>query len=110
MKIEIKNEKYNRFLKRKELGLDIDHPEETTPSAAAIQQLVAKQFNSDVDKTEVREIFSALGSPTSKSVVFVWDEKTVKDLSKKEGKPIEEDKVGDKEKVKEAKEVKKSAE
>lgn len=84
MRLEIKSENYNRFLKRKELDVEIEHPEEATPSTAAIQQTVAKQSNSQVEKTEVKEIFSVLGAPISKGLVFVWDEKTVKDLSKKE--------------------------
>jgi len=86
MKVEIKEENYNRFLKRKELDIEIEHPEEATPSTAALQQLVARQASAPVDKTEVKEIFSAIGAATSKGIVFVWDEKTVKDLSKKEEK------------------------
>lgn len=83
MKLEIKNENYNRFMKRKEIGIDIEHPEESTPSMAAVQQLVAKQTNAAVEKVEVKEIVSARGAPSSSSLIFVWDEKNVKDLSKK---------------------------
>ncbi|KHO47791.1 MAG: seg [archaeon GW2011_AR5] len=87
MKVDIKSENYNKFLKRKELEVTIEHPEEATPSTAALQQVVAKQTGAPADKTEIKEIFSALGAATSKGLVFVWDEKTVKDLSKKEEAP-----------------------
>ena len=84
MKVDVKDEKYNKFLKRKELDLIIEHPEEATPSMAAIQQLLAKQINTEVEKTEIVEVHTAPGSTESKCLVYVWDEKTVKDLSKKE--------------------------
>ena len=86
MRLEIKNENYNRFLKRKEMNVDIEHPEESTPSMASVQQLIAKQANIEVEKTEIKEIITSLGVPTSKCLVFVWDEKKVKDLSKKDEK------------------------
>lgn len=84
MRIETKSENYNKFLKRKELYLDIIHPEESTPAMAAVQQYIAKEKNAPAEKTEIKEIISARGSPTSKCIVFIWDDKTVKDLSKKE--------------------------
>ncbi len=86
MKIEVKEEKQNRFLKRKELEVIIEHPEEATPSMVSVQQLLAKQLGSAADKTEIKEVHTAPGSTKSKCLVFVWDEKTVKDLSKKEVK------------------------
>ena len=89
MKLDIKNETYNRFLKRKELEITLEHPEESTPSMASIQHLVAKQANAAVEKTEVKEIITSRGSPTSTCLTFIWDDKTVKDLSKKEEKPAE---------------------
>ena len=87
MRMEIKNESYNRFLKRKEFGVYIDHIEEATPSAAAVQQMLAKQANSAVEKTEIRARGSANGGAASKCTAYVWDEKTVKGLSKKEEAP-----------------------
>jgi len=84
MKIEVKSENYNKFLKRKELRLDIVHPEESTPAMAVVQQYIAKEKSVPVEKTEIIEIISSRGSPTSKCLAFLWDEKIVKDLSKKE--------------------------
>ncbi len=89
MKLEISSEKHNRFMKRKEVEVAIEHPEEATPSTAAVQQLVSKQTSTPPEKIEVKEIFSDLGAATSKGLIFVWDEKTVKDLSKKEEAPAE---------------------
>lgn len=84
MKVEIKKEYYNKFLKRKELDVDIEHPEEATPSTAALQQIVSKQASTPAESTEIMEIITAMGAPVSKGLVFVWDDKKVKDLSKKE--------------------------
>ena len=86
MKLEISSEKHNRFMKRKEIVIAIEHPEEATPSTASVQQAVAKETGAQTEKTEVMEIFSDMGAATSKGLVFVWDEKIVKDLSKKEVK------------------------
>lgn len=82
MKLEVKNEKYNRFLKRKELELIIEHPEEATPSNAALQQMISKHADSDAEKIEIKSVISSHGSPTSTCLVFVWDEKTIKNMPK----------------------------
>ena len=88
MRLEIKNENYNRFLKRKEIEIYIDHPEEATPSTASILELVSKQASSEIDKTEVKEIMTSSGSAESTGVVFVWDEKVIKKEAKTE--PVKE--------------------
>lgn len=87
MKTEIVQDRYNPFLKRKELVIDIENPEEPTPSKAQLQHLLAKEVNKDVENIEILDIFSGHGIPRSKARVFVWDEKKVKDLAKKEEKP-----------------------
>jgi ribosomal protein S24E len=84
MKLEIKDEKYNKFLKRKEIEAMIEHPEESTPSVASIQHLMAKQMHSSVDKTEIKSIYTSKGSSYSKCSAFIWDTKIVKDLAVKE--------------------------
>jgi ribosomal protein S24E len=86
MKIDIRKEHYNRLLKRKEIMFSIDHIEEATPSMAAVQQLLAKQLGAGVDKTEIKEIQTLSGSPESECTAFLWEEKTVKDMSIKEEK------------------------
>ena len=72
MKLELKNEKVNPYMKRRELHIHIEHEGEATPTKAALQQLAAKQFGFEADKTDVRSIFSASGSPCSEAKVFVW--------------------------------------
>ncbi|MAH42511.1 hypothetical protein CL614_02180 [archaeon] len=113
MKIEIKNEKQNPFLKRIELNIDIDHTEEATPSKAALQQWVAKEKKKDVISVEVIDIFSDTGKNTAVAQVFLWDEKKVDDLSKPKEKKKEEapaEKAPKKEAPAEAKEEKKESE
>lgn len=83
MKLEITSEKYNRFMKRKEVDISVEHPEEATPSTASVQQLVAKQMNAEAAKVEIKEIMTSRGSPASKGLIFVWDEKIVKKDEKK---------------------------
>jgi ribosomal protein S24E len=77
MKLEVRNENYNRLLKRKEVDIFIDHTAESTPSMAVVQELLARQIGSEADKTEIKEIFTARGSPWSNCLAFVWDEKVI---------------------------------
>lgn len=89
MRMEIKNENYNRFLKRKEIEIYLEHPEEATPSIAAVSEIVAKQTSSEPDKIEIKEIMTSRGSSESNGIVFVWDEKIPKKRDKdrtKEGR------------------------
>lgn len=84
MKIDIKEEKENPFMKRKEIWLNIDHSTAATPTKAALQQLVSKQFSHELTKTDVRQIFTETGMAKSRAKVFIWTEKEVPDLSIKE--------------------------
>ncbi len=86
MKLEVRNETYNRFMKRKEIDIVIEHPEESTPSMAQVQHLIAKHLNTSIEKTEIKTIYTSKGSPYSLCTAFVWDNKTVKDHAKKEEK------------------------
>ncbi len=87
MKTEIAKEKYNPFMKRKELVVGIENPEEPTPQKAALQQLLAKEIGKEVEHIEVYDIMPENGMPKATAHVFIWDEKKAKDLSKKEEKP-----------------------
>lgn len=82
MKIDIVKEKENALLGRKEIRFEIDHPEESTPSKAAVQQLAAKQLEAEAGRVDVRHIFSGTGVSKSNASVFLWNEKRVEDLSK----------------------------
>jgi small subunit ribosomal protein S24e len=101
MKLSVTNERDNPLLKRKELQIEIDHDASATPSKAAVQQLIAKEFNKAVENVDIRNIFSGSGISSSKANVFLWEEKKVEDLSKavkkKETKEeAKEEKEGDK--------------
>ena len=78
MRVEIKNEKYNRFLKIKELDIFIEHPEQANPSAESITRSIAEQASAEADKIEVKQIMTSRGSADSKGIIFIWDEKLVK--------------------------------
>ena len=91
MKTTIKEQKENPFLKRKEMLIEIDHSSSATPSKAALQQLIAKEMKETAEKVDVRSIYSGHGLAKANAKIFVWKEKKVKDLSKKE-EPKEEKK------------------
>ena len=82
MKLEVKGENYNRLMKRRELEVFIDHTEEPTPAMAAVQQLLAAELGVAAVNTEIKEVMTSKGIPVSSCRAFVWDEKTVGDLSK----------------------------
>lgn len=92
MKIEIKIEKDNPFMKRKELIVEIDHAGEATPTKASIQKEVASIKNISPEHVDVRKIFSRKGIAKSEAKIFVWEEPKVKDLSKEAEKKVAEEK------------------
>ena len=89
MKNTIKDQKDNPFLKRKEMLVEIDHHSAATPSKASLQHLISKELKETVEKVDIRSIYSGHGLAKAEAKVFVWHEKKVKDLSKKE-EPKEE--------------------
>jgi ribosomal protein S24E len=114
MKIEIESKKENPFLKRTELKVNIDHTSNSTPSKAALQQILSKELNKDPEYIEVRNIFSVHGIAASTSQVFVWQDKRVPNLmetkeQKPEEKPKEETKTVEKAEKKEEKPEEKAA-
>jgi ribosomal protein S24E len=86
MKTKIAKEKYNQFLKRKELIVSIENPEEPTPAKDALQQLLAKEMNIEIEHIEILDIQPKRGIPMSTARIFVWDEKKIqkKEESKEE--------------------------
>jgi len=86
MKTEMLQEKYNPFMKRKELVIGIENTEAATPQKAALQQLISKEMNKEVEHIEIIDIMPSTGMPKATAHVFIWDEKKTKDLSKKEEK------------------------
>lgn len=93
MKLEILSEKQNIFLKRKEMQVAVDHSNEATPSKAALQELVAKQFSEPAERVDVRTVYSDRGRPLSLSKIFVWEEPPKKAAKEKKGEAKEEQKT-----------------
>ena len=89
MKIDIESEKHNPFMKRKEIIVSIDNPEEATPSKAKIAEFVVKHSGKEIDHVEIVKIASGRGMANAKATVFVWDEKPVVRVKKKEEKKAE---------------------
>ncbi len=77
MKIELKAERLNPHMKRKELHIAVEHEGEATPRRDALQQLVAKQLGHNAENTDVRGIHTEGGIGRSAAKVFVWSEKKV---------------------------------
>lgn len=99
MKLEILSEKQNPFLKRKELQAALEHENEPTPSRAALQELVAKQFNEPAEKVDVRTVYSDRGRSRSLSKIFVWEEPPKKKEKKGKAEKKEEEKTEEKTKA-----------
>jgi ribosomal protein S24E len=95
MKYIIVQENYNKFMKRKEVVISIDHTGGATPSLAGLQLLLSKDMNTAPEHIEIKNIFSYRGKPGSKAKIFVWDEPKVADLSKPKEQPAEEKKEGE---------------
>jgi ribosomal protein S24E len=77
MRIELRNENYNRLMKRREINFFIDHTQEPTPSTASVRELLSKQIDVPAEKTEIREIMTARGMQASDCKAFVWDNKVI---------------------------------
>jgi small subunit ribosomal protein S24e len=92
MKTEIKQQKNNPYLKRKELVVEIENPEESTPSKIAIQQAISKAVNKPVEHIEIIDIMQGKGVSKALARINVWDEKKMDDLSKPK-QPAEEAKA-----------------
>ena len=87
------SEKENPFLKRKEIMFQLGHGSGATPSKAVLQEYVAKEFNADKEKVDVREIISERGSANSKAKVFIWEEKPKERVKKEKKKKAEKKKA-----------------
>ncbi|MBI2173005.1 MAG: hypothetical protein HYT73_02215 [Candidatus Aenigmarchaeota archaeon] len=83
MKVKFVSEKENKLLGRSEMEIEIEHAD-ATPSKAALQQYIAKEKKKDAECVEVLNILTGKGIKMSRSSVNLWNEKKVKDLSKKE--------------------------
>ena len=104
------SEKQNPYMKRKEIILELDHAIESTPSKAAVQELLAKQLSAEKEKIEIIDIVSETGLAKSKSHIFVWEETPVKKIKKAETKEQKENVKSEETKKEETKEEAKKEE
>lgn len=89
MKVKILSDKYNPFLKRKEIAAEIEHESEASPRKDALQQWISKELKTDVDKVEIKHIFTETGLPKSRAKVFLWEERVMKKPEAKQEKKEE---------------------
>lgn len=84
MKLNLVEEKENPFLGRIKVTYCAEHPHEPTPSKANLQAWIAKERSIEPEKVEIKQVITEVGRPVSNITVYLWREKNVKDLSKKE--------------------------
>ncbi|MFN7106183.1 MAG: 30S ribosomal protein S24e [Pyrobaculum sp.] len=76
MSLEILNTsiRENRLLGRKEVVLELAHPNSPTPTRHAIRELVARQLGVDIDKVVVRKIETGYGVERTKAEIHVYQD------------------------------------
>ena len=74
MLFDVKQEKSNPLLKRKELIVQINYEGRSTSSRAEMELALSKNKNIDVDKIEIRKIISDHGKSTGKAWVWLHEE------------------------------------
>jgi len=91
MKITEKEKNINKFLKRTDLFLIIDHQGKPTPKQDDIIKEIADKYNAPENKIEIIYIFSEKGKAESKVKAKIWKEKIIerKKKEKKPEKPVE---------------------
>lgn len=82
MKVSIFSEKDNPYMKRKEVVSLVEHPVAATPSRAALQQVLAREWGAKPEQIDIKGIFTRVGRQASRVRVHVWYEPKVPDLSK----------------------------
>ena len=75
MEIIIQEEKYNPFLKRKELKILAKHENEPTPSKEMIKNFLKEKFDVRNSQIEIDFILSKVGLPESFIKAKIYDEK-----------------------------------
>ena len=62
--------------------LSLDHVGGATPSMAGLQLILSKEFSTNPEKIEIKNISSLKGRQHSNARIFVWEEDKTTDLSK----------------------------
>ena len=90
MKFDVKEERDNPVMKRKEIKAKIDFGGGATPSKAEMQVAIATERNVAPDHVEITKIVSDHGMPGGMVWARIWEEKKVEIYAKpKEEKPAE---------------------
>jgi len=93
MEIKVKEEKDNPFFERKELLLELKHPNSKTPSKPELLKDLTSKYSAPEENILVDYIFTKKGITQSVAKVKIYKEKPkIKNVEKKEEKPKEEDK------------------
>ncbi|MGC9058842.1 MAG: hypothetical protein ACP5H3_00320 [Candidatus Aenigmatarchaeota archaeon] len=87
MEMIIEEEKYNPFLKRKDLRILVKHEKEATPSKEKIKSFFKEKFNVDDSQIEIIYIVSKIGLAESIVKARIYDEK--REVKKVEAQPSE---------------------
>jgi ribosomal protein S24E len=86
MELVIKEEKENPFFKRKDLRLEIKHPNAATPSKKELMSELAKKFSVSEEQVLIDYIFTKKGISESIAKVKILEEKPKPKEIKKEEK------------------------
>jgi small subunit ribosomal protein S24e len=86
MEITIQEEKYNPFLKRRELKILVRHENEATPSKETIKNFLKEKFKVDDSQIKIDFILSKIGLAESLIKAKIYDEKI--EVKKIETQPI----------------------
>ncbi|MBU5678827.1 MAG: hypothetical protein QXJ96_01960 [Candidatus Aenigmatarchaeota archaeon] len=83
MEYEIISDKYNPFLKRRELKILVKHENAPTPLKGLLQKFFADIFNVEIKRVDICKIFSKKGIGNSEVIAKIWDEPKVENLWEK---------------------------
>ncbi|MFZ8830036.1 MAG: 30S ribosomal protein S24e [Candidatus Aenigmatarchaeota archaeon] len=86
MEITIQEEKYNPFLKRKELKILVKHENEATPSKELIKNFLKEKFKVDDSQIKIDYALSKIGLAESLVKAKIYDEKI--EVNKVEAQPV----------------------
>ncbi|MEM5815272.1 MAG: hypothetical protein QXD89_02180 [Candidatus Aenigmatarchaeota archaeon] len=75
MEFKIVQEKYNPFLKRRELEIFIVHPNSPTPSKENVKSFLKEKYNADDSQIEIKCVISKAGLPQTLVKARIYVEK-----------------------------------
>ena len=93
MDFKVLSEQENKFFNRKELKIELNHPNAATPAKAALLKELAAKYSAPEENIIIGYIFTKKGSFISLAEVKIYKEKPKikqKKTEEKKGKPKEE--------------------